>query len=70
MPARRRIRETFAMADLAIVPVFETQRMCARASRIFGTGTARDMYAWSHYSFMQRIYYKSQTTATDFDEPP
>lgn len=56
------IREIFTIADLAIIPVFETQRMCARAERIFGTGTAREMYAWSHYSFMQRMYYKSQTT--------
>lgn len=56
------IRETFAMADLVIIPVFETERMCARAERIFGTGTARDMYAWSHYSFMQRLYYKAQIT--------
>lgn len=56
------IRETFSMADLAIIPVFETQRMCGRAERIFGTGTARDMYTWSHYSFMQRLYHKAQVT--------
>ena len=54
------IRETFTLADLVILPVFETQRMCARSERIFGTGTARDMYAWSHYAFAQRLYHKAQ----------
>jgi putative transposase len=36
--------------------------MCARAERVFGTTTARDMYAWSHYTFMQRLYHKAQIT--------
>jgi transposase len=42
---------------------FETERMSRRATRIFGNKTARQLYTWSHYSFSQRLYYKSQTTA-------
>ena len=57
------IRETFALADVVISPVFETERMCRRAERIFGSATARDMKAWSHYSFQQRLYHKAQITA-------
>lgn len=56
------IRELFSLGDIMILPVFETQRMCARAERIFGTGTAKDMYAWSHYKFAQRLYHKAQIT--------
>jgi transposase len=57
------IQRCFTLADFIILPMFETQRMSRRATRIFGNKTARQLYTWSHYSFSQRLYYKSQTTA-------
>ena len=57
------IKATFALGDLVVMPVLESERISARATRIFGTGVAKDTYAWSHYSFMQRLWHKSQITA-------
>lgn len=57
------IREAFKLGDLMILPVFESSRMARRASRIFNAGVARDMYTWSHYTFMQRMWSKVQTTS-------
>ena len=56
------IKETFALGNLAIMPVLETQRISARADRIFGSGTAKSAYVWSHYSFIKRLWHKSQIT--------
>ena len=56
------IKTTFQLGDLVIAPVLESERICARATRIFGAGTAKSTYEWSHYSFLQRLWHKSQVT--------
>jgi len=57
------INHVLDMADVIILPVFQSQRMARRAGRVFGNSVARDLYTWSHYSFSQRLYYKAQIMA-------
>jgi len=57
------IKRLFTLGDFIILPIFESQRMSRRASRVFGNTTAQQLYTWSHYSFSQRLYSKAQVTA-------
>jgi putative transposase len=57
------IKHLFALGDFIIDPLFETKRMSRRASRVFGNSTAQKLYTWAHYTWSQRLYFKSQTTA-------
>ena len=57
------IKEIFKLGNLAVMPVLETKSFCARAERRFGPEVAKSAYAWSHCTFFQRLWHKSQTTA-------
>jgi transposase len=57
------IKQVFSLADLVVLPVFNTQRMTNRATRVFQNETARAMYTWSHYKYSQRMWSKAQVTA-------
>ena len=57
------IKHLFSLGDFIVDPLFETERMSRRASRVFGNATAQKLYTWSHYSWSQRLYFKTQTTA-------
>jgi hypothetical protein len=57
------IKHTLTLADLIILPVFESSRMARRTGRVFNSTVARDMYTWAHYKFSQRMYHKIQVTA-------
>ena len=46
--------------DLVILPTFETQQMVRRGHRRLRSKTARQMCTWSHYSFRQRLFFKSR----------
>ena len=56
------IRELFAMGDLFLCPIFENGKMSERATRIFNTTVAREMYTWAHGYFRQRLWAKAQIT--------
>lgn len=56
------INYCFSLADFMLVPVFNTDRMVRRASRFFGSETARQLYTWSHYKFRQRMWSKVEVT--------
>ena len=56
------IKHLFTLDDFIIDPLFETERMSRRASRVFGSSTAQKLYTWSHYTWSQRLYFKCQTT--------
>jgi putative transposase len=55
-------KELFKMADFIVLPIFNSGRMVRRAERVFSSNTARQLYTWSHYKFMQRVWQKVQTT--------
>jgi len=57
------IKHLFTLGDFIVDPLFETDRMARRASRVFGNSTAQRLYTWSHYTWSQRLYLKTQTTA-------
>ena len=57
------IKHLFTLGDFIVDPLFESERMAKRASRVFGNSTAQKLYTWSHYTWSQRLYFKTQTTA-------
>ena len=57
------IKTTFKLGNLVVMPVLETKSFCERAERRFGPEVAKSAYAWSHYTFLQRLWHKSQITA-------
>jgi transposase len=57
------IKHIFTLGDFIIDPIFETERMSRRASRVIGNSTAQKLYTWAHYTWSQRLFFKSQTTA-------
>lgn len=46
--------------DWVMLPEFQTQKMAKKENRVIGKGTTRDMYAWSHFTFRQRLLSKAE----------